>query len=738
MKIENWSLTSKISWSYILCFLCIVFLEIFVVRREKNESYTAEKNRLNNLIESIHCITEHYHNLETSGALTKEKAQEMAFTQIKAIRYEKSNYFWIQNFTTMLMHPLKPELVGQNILGIKDPNGKALFVEMVELVKKDSEGFVDYIWAKPGFDKPQPKLSYVKGFKPWGWIIGTGVYIDDVDAKLIKNIYLALAFLIFVFVLLLCLSLLTHLKIGKPLKKLAIAIDEVTDQKVNVMLPQYQRNGFLGKLISFVEIAKINQSVHELYGTSLESLRMQFGLQTVNGSIMLVNPDKLITYINPRCKELFDEYFEEFSKIISLPKNLENNNIALLNPLNNGDIIKDGETSSATIQCGQIHLWYQVQPIYNSSQEHLGFVIEWRDLTDEIQIQKDVNDLVQAALEGDLSKRIDTRKLDSFMLSLSTSMNQLFETISDNISQLAKLMSAWASGDLTYKINQEFKGVFEDLRKDAILASSNTNGILKKIIIAGESIAEAAEEIDEGSNDLSKRTEDQAKQLESTSSAMTQLTSSVEQNSKNAQLADDFAKNAQTIGNKGSETVQEVVDAMQRIADSSAQINSIVGLIDEISFQTNLLALNASVEAARAGEAGRGFSIVANEVRNLAKRSADASKQIKELITNSDSQVKSGVSKVNSAGESLEQIVTSITQLADIIGNIANASKEQTFGLQDVTNSVTLMDSVTQDNRNLVHESSAASKQLSTLSRELNELIHFFKVDMDESKSDSY
>ncbi len=245
---------------------------------------------------------------------------------------------------------------------------------------------------------------------------------------------------------------------------------------------------------------------------------------------------------------------------------------------------------------------------------------------------------------------------------------------------------------------------------------------------AAETINTAAKEIAQGNTDLSQRTEEQASSLEQTASSMEQLASTVKQNAENAKQANQLAMTASTVAVKGGQAVQEVVGTMSAINDSAKKIEDIISVIDGIAFQTNILALNAAVEAARAGEQGRGFAVVAGEVRNLAQRSASAAKEIKELITDSVNKTADGTAQVESAGKTMDEIVNSVKRVADIIGEIAAASVEQSSGIDQVNSAVTQMDEVTQQNAALVEQAAAAAESLMEQAEEMNVAVSVFKL----------
>jgi methyl-accepting chemotaxis protein len=243
-----------------------------------------------------------------------------------------------------------------------------------------------------------------------------------------------------------------------------------------------------------------------------------------------------------------------------------------------------------------------------------------------------------------------------------------------------------------------------------------------------DGIAGGSTEIANGNADLSQRTEQQASALQETAASMEQLSTTVRQNADNARQVNQLALGASQVATKGGGSVQEVVNAMQDISESSRQIGEIVGVIDGIAFQTNILALNAAVEAARAGEQGKGFAVVAGEVRNLAQRSAQAAREIKQLIATSTTRVKQGTELADQAGATMAQVLQSIQRVTDLMGEISSASDEQSAGVAQVGKAVSQMDQVTQQNAALVEESAAAAASLRTQAQQLVQAVSIFQL----------
>nr|WP_093380740.1 methyl-accepting chemotaxis protein [Variovorax sp. OV329] len=256
----------------------------------------------------------------------------------------------------------------------------------------------------------------------------------------------------------------------------------------------------------------------------------------------------------------------------------------------------------------------------------------------------------------------------------------------------------------------------------------NLVGAVREIRSSTDTIATASGQIASGNQDLSSRTEEQASSLEETAASMEQLTSTVKQNADNARQANQLAVSASEVAVKGGTVVGQVVDTMASINASSKKIVDIIGVIDGIAFQTNILALNAAVEAARAGEQGRGFAVVASEVRSLAQRSAAAAKEIKGLIDDSVGKVQAGSELVGEAGQTMQEIVSSVKRVSDIIGEITAASHEQTQGIEQINQAITQMDQVTQQNAALVEEAAAAAQSMQEQAGSLVHAVSVFKV----------
>jgi methyl-accepting chemotaxis protein len=305
----------------------------------------------------------------------------------------------------------------------------------------------------------------------------------------------------------------------------------------------------------------------------------------------------------------------------------------------------------------------------------------------------------------------------------------LVRAITRPLNEAVEIAAHIAAGDLTRQIevkSQDEMGVLTEALKKM---NDSLVSIVGQVRTGTDMIATASNQIASGNMDLSARTEQQASSLEETASSIEELTSTVRQNADNARQANSLAQSASDVAGKGGAVVSEVVTTMEAINESAKKIVDIIGVIDGIAFQTNILALNAAVEAARAGEQGRGFAVVASEVRSLAQRSANAAKEIKELIGDSVEKVDAGSRLVNQAGTTMAEVVDSVKRVTDIMAEITAASVEQTAGIEQINQAITQMDDVTQQNASLVEEAAAAAQSLEQQAGELSQLVSIFKVE---------
>nr|WP_308447083.1 methyl-accepting chemotaxis protein [Chitinimonas prasina] len=482
-----------------------------------------------------------------------------------------------------------------------------------------------------------------------------------------------------------------------------------------------------------------------LYDTQLrdqanarETARVVSALDNTSVNLMIADANRQIIYMNSSVRRMLKKAEPELRKALPsfdvdklIGKSMDEFH---KNPSHQSHLLASLTTTyQAKISVAGFHFRLIANPIFDSKAERLGSVVEWQDITDEVNTEAEVAALIEAASLGNFSSRLELSGKVGFFKILTEGINSLLDTTERGLNDVGAMFTALAAGNLTHRMAGDYSGMFARLQDDANLTVERLTEIVNQIKESSDTILTAAREIAAGNQNLSQRTESQAASLEETASAMEELTSTVKQNAENSRQANQLARGASDIAEKAGGVVGEVVDTMKGINSSANKIVDIIAVIDDIAFQTNILALNAAVEAARAGEQGRGFAVVASEVRNLAQRSAAAAKEIKQLINDSVDKVESGSLLVNQAGQTMEEVVNSVKHVTDIMSEISAASTEQSAGIQEVNQTVTQMDDMTQQNAALVEEAAAAAKSLEEQSHRLTEAVSAFRLTNESS-----
>jgi methyl-accepting chemotaxis protein len=479
------------------------------------------------------------------------------------------------------------------------------------------------------------------------------------------------------------------------------------------------------------EIAGMARAVNVFKDVSVAAVRAGSGLDAVTANVMMADHRGVITYVNPALSAMFAVAESDIRRVMPdfragtlIGRSIDSFHA---NPAHQHRIIRDLTGSYlGSARVGRRSFKVIANPVVSRLGVRLGTVIEWRDLTDELAIEDEIRAMVTAAAGGDLSRRIPLEGKTGFLGAVSAGINTVAITVADVSEELAAMLDALARGDLSRRIDKPYQGLFGRLKDDCNATADKLAQVVGRITRAADAIHGAAAEASAGSADFAARTERQASSLEETAAAIEQLGAAVRVTAGNAEKADVMVGSTRTEAEQGGALAESAIDAMKRIEQASHRITEIIGVMDEIAFQTNLLALNAAVEAARAGDAGKGFAVVAQEVRVLASRSAQASKEIKQLILTSDAEVHDGVGMVRRAGAALTGIAEGVRSVAAVIAEIAGTSREQASSLDEIRTAVTRLDDTTQKNAALIEETTAASQAMAAQANDLKDLMAFF------------
>jgi methyl-accepting chemotaxis protein len=346
--------------------------------------------------------------------------------------------------------------------------------------------------------------------------------------------------------------------------------------------------------------------------------------------------------------------------------------------------------------------------------------------------QDELAEVVDQAAMGDFSRRLDASTVGAEFGACADRVNNLLGTVAGGIGETGRVLAALAEADLTHRVEGDYDGAFAELKSNTNAVAEKLGEILTGLRTTSTALRVATGEILAGANDLSERTTRQASTIEETAAAMEQLAGTVLANAARAKDASAVAATVARTAEQGGDVMVRATDAMERITASSGKISNIIGMIDDIAFQTNLLALNASVEAARAGEAGKGFAVVAVEVRRLAQSAAQASSEVKALIEQSGTDVRSGSRLVAEAAAKLTAMLGEARSSSELMDTIARASREQASAIEEVDAAVRQMDEMTQHNAALVEQTNASIEQTERQAGELDRIVAVFRIDPQE------
>lgn len=481
----------------------------------------------------------------------------------------------------------------------------------------------------------------------------------------------------------------------------------------------------LGSVVEWADVTELLKQETEKMRTAAENMRIRTALDNVSTNIMIADNDQNIIYVNKAVLRMFTAALSDIRKQFPAfdPSSLLGMSIDRFhkNPHHQRGILGSitGEYKSS-IEIGGRAFNLVANPVLDNSGNRLGSVVEWTDYQAEIIVQKEIDGIINKAIAGEFDSRIVQEGKTGFFKNIAEKINTLLDISSAGISDVAAVLNAVSTGDLTKRVDKDYKGIFGELKEYTNRTSSKILEIITEVKSNADAVILAADQVSLTADNLSQSASAQAASVEETSASLEEMNANIGQNAENARQTNIIAGRTSSDATEGGKSVSETVKAMRQIAQK-------IGIVEDIAYQTNLLALNAAIEAARAGEHGKGFAVVASEVRKLAERSQVAANEIGELASVS-------VSIAENAGRLISEIVPAINKTADLVQEITASSSEQASAVEQISKAVSQLDGVTQQNASSSEELASTSQQMALKAENLSKLINFFKLSENENR----
>ena len=654
---------------------------------------------------------------KSKGTLSEEALKQKLKLIIDSSRYGKSGYFWVNDTSSVIViHPIKPELNGKDMIDYKDKNGKQIFKEFSAVAKANGEGFVDYVWPKPGFEAPQLKVSFVKLFKPYNWVIGTGEYVENVTSKMQEEAL-------------------------KTIGEMRYANNDyfwINDSNPKMIMHPIKPE-LNGKDLSENKDAKGKKHFIEM---------TQVVKNNKDGGLVKYWWDKPGKKDDPREKFSYVQKFEPWDWIIGTGAYVDDieNEVALMQKNTNSEIqgIIINILIFSLISIIIVYLVYSyfinqaiIRPLENlnkaiidisegtnqadsiakKSNDEIGKLVDSfngyisklkEGYEEDAKVIENVDEVIEKVINGFYVYKIEKTSSNPQIRKLRDSINSMIDRTNENLVSLNNVLIEYGNSNFNVddsKLNSsKVNGIISSLAASTQLIGVTVSEFLSMIIVSGRKLNDDTNVLSTAASKLSASANEQAASLEETAAAVEEITSIVKSSVQKVHQMSSLASELQISSKEGEVLASKTNKAMDDIDVQVRSINDAITVIDQIAFQTNILSLNAAVEAATAGEAGKGFAVVAQEVRNLASRSAEAAKEIKTIVGNATKKANDGKDIANHMIDGYIKLNENISQTINLIKDIEMSSKEQLSGIEQINDAITSLDQQTQQNANIASQ----------------------------------
>ena len=666
------------------------------------------------------------------GKLSQSELKNRIKTIVNESRYGKNGYFWINDTKAVIVdHPIKPKLNGRDLANFTDKGGKKIFSEFASVASRDGEGFVDYVWPKPGFEKPQLKISFVKLFKPLNWVVGTGAYVEDVTSNMQKE----------------ALKTISQMRYGKngyfwiqdtSSKMVMHPIKPALNGKDLVNFKD-KKGVYLFKDLSAISMSQggglVKYNWEKPGKTTLQpkfsygKIFKEWNWIIATGAYVDDIEDK-ITIMQQNAEDKINEVIFAIVLlsaiiviIITIVIVLILNNLIIkpINVLNEGirSLIHDTTNTNMTVKKQSND---ELGDIVDSFNEYLGKIDD--GIKEDHLLIEDAKSVIGKAKHGCFEQSIQKTTTNQSLNEFKNEVNDMIKATQQHFINLNSVLKEYASFDYRTQLvleNVEKGKAFDTLANDINALRDSINGMLSDNKSTGLTLQNSSDVLLTNVDTLSKASNDAAASLEEVAAALDESTNSISNNTQNIVQMSKYAQTVTTSVSTGQELANQTTLAMDEINTEVTAINDAITVIDQIAFQTNILSLNAAVEAATAGEAGKGFAVVAQEVRNLASRSAEAANEIKALVENANQKANSGKKIADNMIEGYAGLNENITKTIELISEVESVSKEQQSGIQQINTAIGTLDRQTQQNAQVASDTKEVAMQTQSIANDVLE-----------------